>query len=152
MLQNKLKNLKEYDLKFGTDIVKTLSKNIMTYDDILSQPLCNVNLNGCGGEKYLTTEINNITDIYNDLITKITDKSGCGEENLEFKNTDVKKFKTNFMNIAGLNKPTSKPRRYNNNLLESAVKKSSKKAKMPSKKTSKKTKSKTKKTSHNIIF
>ena len=76
MLQNKLKNLKEYDLKFGTDIIKSLSKNIMTYDDILSQPLCNINLNGYGGEKYLTNEINNVTDIYNDLITKLTDKSG----------------------------------------------------------------------------
>ena len=141
MLQNKLKNLKEYDLKFGTDIIKSLSKNIMTYDDILSQPLCNINLNGYGGEKYLTNEINNVTDIYNDLITKLTDKSGCGEDLQNLTNTDVKKFKTNFMNITGMNSKPKKPR-YKNNMISVNVKKSSKKEKMPSKKKSKKSKSK----------
>lgn len=151
MLQNKLKNLKEYDLKFGTDIIKSLSKNIMTYDDILSQPLCNINLNGYGGEKYLTNEINNVTDIYNDLITKLTDKSGCGEELQNQANTDVKKFKTNFMNITGMNSKPKKPR-YKNNMISVNVKKSSKKEKMPSKKKSKKSKSKSKKYSNNIIF
>lgn len=151
MLQNKLKNLKEYDLKFGTDIIKSLSKNIMTYDDILSQPLCNINLNGYGGEKYLTNEINNVTDIYNDLITKLTDKSGCGEDLQNQTNTDVKKFKTNFMNITGMNSKPKKPR-YKNNMISVNVKKSSKKEKMPSKKKSKKSKSKSKKYSNNIIF
>jgi hypothetical protein len=151
MLQNKLKNLKEYDLKFGTDIIKSLSKNIMTYDDILSQPLCNINLNGYGGEKYLTNEINNVTDIYNDLITKLTDKSGCGDEPQDQKSPDVKKFKTNFMNITGMNSKPKKPK-YKNNMVSVGVKKSSKKEKMPSKKKSKKSKSKSKKYSSNIIF
>jgi len=138
-------------LKFGTDIIKSLSKNIMTYDDILSQPLCNINLNGYGGEKYLTNEINNVTDIYNDLITKLTDKSGCGEDLQNLTNTDVKKFKTNFMNITGMNSKPKKPR-YKNNMISVNVKKSSKKEKMPSKKKSKKSKSKSKKYSNNIIF
>ncbi len=154
MLQNKLKNLKEYDLKFGTDIIKSLSKNIMTYDDILSQPLSNINLNGYGGEKYLTNEINNVTDIYNDLITKLTDQSGCGNDTQDQKNPDVKKFKTNFMNITGMNSKSKKPR-YKNNMVSVGVKKSSKKERMPSKKSKKsksKSKSKSKKYSSNIIF
>lgn len=150
ILQNKLKNLKEYDLKFGTDIIKSLSKNIVKHDDILTQPFCNVNLTGYGGEKYLTNEVNTVTDIYNDLITKITDKAGCGPENPDLDKGELKKFKNNFMTITGINNNNLKTKKSKRNVINVAVKSGSKKKSKVS--TKKKSKKRSKKVSHNIIF
>lgn len=162
ILQNKLRNLKEYDLKFGTNIIQSLSKNISSYDDVLSKSLSAVNLNGCGGEKYLAEEISSVTNIYNDLLTKIANnQNGCGDTHSAAPlNKDITNLKNNIMTIAGLKKPRGHSK--NNSIFDSDVdtsmgakrrSKSKKAASKTSKKSSKKKKaSKTQFGSNNIIF
>lgn len=117
ILNNKLKNLKEYDLKYGTDILPRLSKNLLTFDDIFTKELSPVNLSGYGGggENYLNNEIESITNIYNDLLTKIANnQSGCGTDSdstSEFNkiiNKELKNVKTTLLNSKSQKQKKSK--------------------------------------------
>jgi len=173
ILQNKLRNLKEYDSKFGTNIIQSLSKNIMTYDDIFIKSLSSVNLNGCGGQKYLADEVQSVTNIYNDLLTQISNsQAGCGLEGASTemdKNSkkEINGLKSSFLNVMGMK---SNPRKskgsaflepYETIGMEAKKKsKKSKKSKASVKTGKTKKASKTKKGSktnhyasgHNIIF
>lgn len=104
ILQNKLKNLKEYDTRFGTNIIQSLSKNISSVDDVLMKQLGTVDMIGCGNNKYLSNEAESVTNIYTDLLTKIANSQvGCGgHDDGDTNSTDratVNKFKNNFITL-----------------------------------------------------
>lgn len=106
ILQNKLKNLKEYDTRFGTNILQSLSKNITSIDDVLMKQLGTVDMIGCGNNKYLSSEAESVTNIYTDLLTKIANsQSGCGGDPSEeqSQNKELNKFKKDFITIVGKN-------------------------------------------------
>ena len=102
ILQNKLKNLKEYDSRYGTSILQSLSKNITSVDDVLMKQLGTVDMIGCGNNKFLSNEAESVTNIYTDLLTKIANsQSGCGFEDGQPVDKEINKFKKDFLTIVG---------------------------------------------------
>lgn len=109
ILQNKLRNLKEYDSRYGTKILDSIGANIASVDDVLTKQLNGVSLSSCANNKYLANEVGTVTDLYSDLLTRIANnQSGCGmslcdddekKKSTEFK--ELSKFKRDFITIIG---------------------------------------------------
>lgn len=112
ILQNKLRNLKEYDSRYGTKILESIGANIASIDDVLTKQLSGVSLSSCANNKYLANEVDTVTNIYSDLLTRIANnQSGCGanladNENESESKSDMKeltKFKRDFITLIGKN-------------------------------------------------
>lgn len=125
ILQNKLKNLKEYDSKYGTKILESIGSNICSAEDVLSKQLNGVSLSLCANNKYLANEVDTVTNIYSDLLTRIANnQTGCGNLSDDSDETkqdkDLTKFRRDFISLIGKNAKRGR--------------KSSKKSKLASKK------------------
>lgn len=108
VLKNKIANLIHYQNTTGNKIFESLTSNIKQYDDIFVKSFNEVDLQGCGGEKYISDEIRSVTSIYNDLLNKINSSNvGCGESDEVVTDMgydrdfvkDIASFKNNFMKI-----------------------------------------------------
>lgn len=105
ILQNKLRNLKEYDTRYGTKILDSLGANIASVDDVLSKQLSGVSMSSCANNKHLANEVDTVTNIYSDLLSRIANnQSGCGQEDsLLDEGKDLSKFKRDFISLIGKN-------------------------------------------------
>ena len=108
ILQNKLKNLKEYDSKYGTKILESIGSNICTAEDVLSKQLNGVSLSLCANNKYLAKEVDTVANIYSDLLTRIANnQTGCGnfsdDPDAMKQDKDLNKFRRDFISLIGKN-------------------------------------------------
>jgi len=113
ILSNKIKQLKEYDTKYGTDIVPNMTKNINSVDDIFIKSLSPLSVSGSGADTYLNNEVQSVDKIYQDLINKLsTNKQGCGDYPNEDK-VYTKEINTIKKSILGSLNLASKPKKMN---------------------------------------
>lgn len=120
ILQNKLRNLKEYDSRYGTKILDSIGANIASVDDVLTKQLSGVSMTSCANNKYLANEVDTVTNMYSDLLTRIANnQSGCGGSLCPSgssgseppESTDLKKFRRDFMTIMGKNAKRGRKRK-----------------------------------------
>jgi len=99
ILNEKIKQLAKYDSKFGTKIVPNLRQSFKTVDDAFTSSFNTFSVSGSGLDSVINQDIENVNQIYRDLIQKIdSQKSGCGLDNdgMSF-NREIDSIKKSFI-------------------------------------------------------
>jgi len=84
VFKDKISKLKQYDERYGTNIVNNFSSNFNEYEDVFSTSLHPVSVFGSGIDGALNGQVKEATELYNDLVQQITNSNlGCGSDTFD---------------------------------------------------------------------
>lgn len=84
VFKDKIAKLKQYDEKYGTNIVNNMSSNFQNFEDIFTSNLQPISVYGSGVDTALNGQVKETTELYNDLVQQITNSNlGCGSETMD---------------------------------------------------------------------